>query len=95
MQKILEEKVRIINGNPDWVEKVMDLAYNKLKETNPRTIISYLDGGERLMDGSYVEDIMAIHESKNLELRGLEPKVESEFEAEPQPKTGENNELGN
>ncbi len=91
MEKILRQKVKVIGGNPDWVDKVMDLAYNKLKETDPRTIISYLDGGDRLMDGSYVADILSIAESKNLELRGLEPKVVSETD----PKTGEKDGVGN
>lgn len=66
MLRILQDKVKMIGGNPIWAQKAMDFAYEELPQyigeawEDPRRIISLLDGGARLEDGSYQSDLIQI-----------------------------------
>lgn len=60
MSKILSREVEAIGGRQEWVAKVMEFAYDKLKLEDPREIIALLDGGDRLLDNSYQRDVLSI-----------------------------------
>jgi MoxR-like ATPase len=59
MKRILNREVGVLNGNPRWVEKVMTLK-NALGAKDPRTIISFLAGGQRLETHAYQDDLEVI-----------------------------------
>ncbi len=55
MRRILERDILANGGNLEWINPVMDLAH-KLEEDDPRKVLSFLAGGDRLLDGSYQKD---------------------------------------
>ncbi len=76
MRSILLEKIESIGGNPVWADKIMDFGWDEMQERDPRTLISLLDGGNRLLDNSYQQDILSISEAKNLEEKGKEVETQ-------------------
>lgn len=69
MEKILGREVQAIGGRPEWVAKVMEFAYDKLKLEDPREIIALLDGGDRLLDDSYQRDVLSILSAQEQETK--------------------------
>jgi hypothetical protein len=70
MRRILLRDVELYGGDQKWVDPCLELA-KTLNEDDPRVVLSYLDGQERLLNGSYQEDILSI---RNLEKTDVEPK---------------------
>jgi hypothetical protein len=60
MRKILRREIDAYGGNLLWIDAAMDLA-DEFGEDDPRKVIAYLDGGERLLDGSYASDMRRIY----------------------------------
>lgn len=64
-KKILEREVQLINGNPLWVDKVMEIVQHPRcpldDKGDIREIIALLDGRNRLLDGSYLNDLLKIN----------------------------------
>lgn len=59
LRLILRDRISASGGKSEWIEPALDLGYD-LKYTDPRKFRSLLAGGDRLLDGSYQEDRMAI-----------------------------------
>jgi hypothetical protein len=59
MKKILEDYVVRTNGDIAWVEPIMELS-DKLNITNPRTVLAWTDGRERLLTGEYQKDMLSV-----------------------------------
>lgn len=80
MVKILERKVKERGGDPRWVDAVIQFAYDTHEKefgaqiTDPREIIGLLDGGRRLLDGSYQQDKIQLLklEQEESELEGVQ-----------------------
>jgi hypothetical protein len=66
MQRILSDKVASRRGNLLWVDKVLELAYDLYPQAtgevldDPRAVVGLLDGEDRLLNGSYQRDKLAI-----------------------------------
>jgi MoxR-like ATPase len=60
MRRILLRDIKLYGGNPLWADKALEIA-DEVGTNDPRIVLAYLDGGERLLNGKYKEDIMAIH----------------------------------
>lgn len=66
MKEILLRRIRSIDGDEKWADEILKFAYETLaKETghkvdDPREILGFIDGRERLMDGSYQADILKV-----------------------------------
>lgn len=59
MRQILIRELPKINGSPEWIDPCMELASSEFMGTNdPREIIGYLDGRERLLTGKHQSDIL-------------------------------------
>lgn len=75
MHKILLDRVEKVNGNPLWVERVMEFAFEIVPRVtgrpldDPREIQGLLDGRDRLLDGSYQRDIIDIVKAELAEKR--------------------------
>lgn len=59
MKKILEDYIVKTNGDISWVEPIMELS-DKLNITNPRTVLAWTDGRERLLTGEYQKDMLSV-----------------------------------
>lgn len=67
MRRILIDKInRIPQGRPEWADKAMELA-RCMRVQTPRTIIGYLAGRDRLLQGEYQRDVLAIARAKSAE----------------------------
>jgi hypothetical protein len=60
MRLILERDIINKGGRLQWVEPVIQLA-KKTATDDPRKVLAYLDGGERLESGEYQEDIISLY----------------------------------
>jgi hypothetical protein len=75
MRRILLDTVERVGGNPAWADKAMEFAYEVMPEVmgfvmdDPREIKGLLDGRDRLLDGSYQLDLLAILRTENDEAR--------------------------
>lgn len=67
MKRILLRDIELYGGDIAWVEPCLDIA-GELKTNDPRIVLSLLDGQDRLLDGSYKEDILNIH---NMETKDM------------------------
>lgn len=65
IKKILFRDVQENGGKVEWVEPALLLA-KELNVDDPRVIISFLSGGDRLLDGSYQKDKKNCSESSIL-----------------------------
>ncbi len=61
LKRILERDINQFGGKKSWIEKCLDLS-DKLKINDPREVLSYLVGGDRLLDGSYQADVLKVVE---------------------------------
>jgi hypothetical protein len=59
LQQILQKEIAKNGGDPRWIPPCLTLA-KEMGISDPRTVRSYLAGGDRLMDGSYQADWKAI-----------------------------------
>ena len=66
MRKILLRDIELYGGNPEWVEPCMELS-KKVKTNDPRMILSFLHGQDRLLTGEYQQDILRIFELEQKE----------------------------
>jgi hypothetical protein len=55
IEKILYRDIKENGGRNEWVQPALQLAKD-LNIDDPRVIISFLSGGDRLLDGSYQQD---------------------------------------
>jgi hypothetical protein len=75
MRRILLDTVERVGGNPAWADKAMEFAYEILPQVmghpmdDPREIKGLLDGRDRLLDGSYQLDLLAIMRAEKDEAR--------------------------
>ncbi len=61
MKMILHREITEVNGKEDWIEPVLQFAFDELKARDPRTIISHcLLGRDRLLTGEYQADKKAV-----------------------------------
>ena len=60
MRRILLRDIAMYGGKPEWSDKCIELAEH-LQVTDPRTVLSFLDGGDRLLTGDYQKDIITVH----------------------------------
>lgn len=71
MTKIVHDKVAKMGGDPRWADAVIQFCYEDVKArigiaiVDPRAILGLLDGGDRLLDGSYQEDYLATLSSED------------------------------
>lgn len=82
MRRILLDQVSKMNGNPEWVDKAIEFAYGLYPKLNhgrpmddPREIKGLLDGRDRLLDGTYQLDKLAV-----LKAEAAEAQVDSGLE---------------
>lgn len=59
MRKILNREIRKFGGQTEFIEPAIELA-EELGINDPRKIISFLDGGMRLLDGTYQRDMKMV-----------------------------------
>lgn len=63
--QILDKEIRDKGGRHEWIAPAIEIA-KELGVTDPRTVRSYLAGGDRLLDGTYKRDWMAVHEAQRV-----------------------------
>jgi hypothetical protein len=63
LRLILRREIDNIGGNVDWIEPCIDLRH-KLGTDDPRRVISYLAGGDRLLNGEYEKDRLEIYQQE-------------------------------
>lgn len=61
MGMILKRNIKASGGNLEWVEPALKLAED-VGTDDPRKVLSFLDGADRLLTGEYQKDILKIHE---------------------------------
>lgn len=64
MERILLRDIEIHGGNKEWVPPCLAIA-EELKTNDPRIVLSLLDGQDRLLDDSYRQDILSIHQMED------------------------------
>jgi hypothetical protein len=68
LRSILRKDILCKGGKEEYIEQCIELA----KTTNtddPRKVLSFLSGGERLLSGEYQDDLLKILKSKeNIEV---------------------------
>jgi len=64
MKKILSREVKEMNGDEKWIEPALEFCYTELKTNDPRVACALLDGGDGLIDGSYLDHWRTIIASK-------------------------------
>jgi hypothetical protein len=64
LRQILAKEIRLRGGKTAWIEPAIQIA-KKLKVSDPRIVSSFLAGGDRLLDGSYQKDWLAIAGAKD------------------------------
>lgn len=67
--QILDKEIREKGGSHEWIAPAIQIA-QELGVTDPRTVRSYLAGGDRLLDGSYRRDWMAVHAAQKAFSKG-------------------------
>jgi hypothetical protein len=60
LRRILIRDIPKVNGDFAWVEPCIELA-RTLKTNDPRRVLAFLDGRERLLTGEYQKDILAVY----------------------------------
>ena len=66
LKLILERDIDKYGGHLDWIEPALDLA-EKLGTNDPRRVLSFLDGGERLITQDYQKDQLEMKEHADTE----------------------------
>lgn len=72
MKRILMRDISLYGGRAEWADKCIEIA-KELGTNDPRTVLSLLDGGDRLMNGLYKQDIMKIY---SMEKNDYDPEEE-------------------
>lgn len=57
MRKILMREIDLYGWEESWADAALEIA-RQLDTNDPREILRFLDGEDRLLDGSYLEDIL-------------------------------------
>jgi hypothetical protein len=68
MRRILLRDINLYGGNPLWADKALEIA-DEVGTNDPRIVLAYLDGGERLLTDKYKEDILTIHRLEKEDLK--------------------------
>lgn len=63
LRSILRKDILCKGGKVDYIEPCIELA-QAINTNDPRKVLSFLSGGERLLTGEYQEDLLRIFESK-------------------------------
>jgi hypothetical protein len=66
LSKILKRDIDANGGKDEWIEPALDLA-QAVKTDDPRQVLAFLDGGDRLISGLYQKDIVRIYEQSQKE----------------------------
>lgn len=67
MRKILARDIKLYGGKMEWIEPCIEIM-RELQTNDPRTVLSLLDGQDRLLTGEYKTDILTIHELEKHDL---------------------------
>ncbi len=59
LELILRRDINKYGGHEDWIKPCLDLA-EEIDTNDPRRVLSFLDGGDRLISGEYQKDILHI-----------------------------------
>lgn len=59
MKRILARNISSFGGNMDWIEPCILLA-RQLKTDDPRKVLGFLDGGDRLLSGEFQKDQLSM-----------------------------------
>ena len=60
MRMILKRDIERFGGKQDWIEPCIALA-GRMGTDDPRKVLGFLDGGDRLLDNSYQNDQLNIY----------------------------------
>ena len=60
MRMILKRDIERFGGKLEWIDPCIELA-EQIGTNDPRKVLGFLDGGDRLMDKSYQNDQLNIH----------------------------------
>jgi len=60
LEKILHREVVKVNGNPQWINPILDYICDVEKNFDPRRACSLLDGRDKWLTGEYKNDLLAI-----------------------------------
>jgi hypothetical protein len=71
---ILPQKIKRMGGDPAWAKPACEFSYDVLKTTDPREILAVLSGRDRLLDGSYQRDRLAI--IRQIERKNVKPAID-------------------
>lgn len=63
MKRILERDIKEYGGKKQWIEPCINL-YQQLEITDPREVLGLLVGGDRLLDQSFQNDLLKIHQQQ-------------------------------
>lgn len=63
LRSILRKDIICKGGKEEYIEPCIELA-KAINTNDPRKVLSFLSGGERLLTGDYQEDLLKIFESK-------------------------------
>lgn len=66
MRRILQRDIEINGGNQAWVDAAIELS-EEIKTNDPRMILGFLDGQDRLLTGEYQKDVIKIYELETKE----------------------------
>jgi hypothetical protein len=68
LRLILRRDIKAHGGKMEWIDPIIKLAQT-LGTNDPRKVLSFLDGQDRLLDGSYQKDLIDLHKHQVGELR--------------------------
>lgn len=74
LKQILLRDIHENGGDEAWVQPCLELA-EKVKTDDPRLVLAFLDGRERLLDKTYQKDLMEIHLARQAEAKTDPPPV--------------------
>jgi hypothetical protein len=67
LEMILRRDITKYGGKEEWIEPALKLA-REINTNDPRKVLAFLDGGDRLLEGSYQEDIVKVMEKETEEM---------------------------
>lgn len=62
-----EEVTKIPEASPEWADAALEFGWEKMRQRDIREIKGHLDGRERLLDGSWQKDQLAIRDAEKKE----------------------------
>lgn len=63
MRMILKRDIERFGGNHEWIDPCLDLA-KRIGTDDPRKVLGFLDGGNRLLNVSYQNDLLLMHKKE-------------------------------